>query len=47
MHLDLRAPDGVAAEVERLERLGATVHDDRGELVVMRDPEGNQLCVET
>ncbi|GIE98834.1 VOC family protein [Paractinoplanes rishiriensis] len=56
MHFDLRAPDGVAAEVKRLEALGATVadnqreddqrEDDQGELVVMRDPEGNEFCVE-
>lgn len=47
MHFDLRAPDGVPAEVERLERLGATVADDQGDLVVMRDPEGNEFCVES
>ena len=46
MHLDLRAPGEVAAEVKRLEALGATVLDDRGDLVVMRDPEGNEFCVE-
>jgi len=47
MHFDLRAPDGVAAEVERLKTLGATVHQDQGELVTMRDPEGNEFCVES
>jgi hypothetical protein len=46
MHFDLRAPDGVAAEVKRLEALGATVFDDQGDLVVMQDPEGNEFCVE-
>jgi hypothetical protein len=46
MHFDLRAPDGVAAEVKRLESLGATVAHDQGDLVVMRDPEGNEFCVE-
>jgi hypothetical protein len=46
MHFDLRAPDGVPAEVKRLEQLGATVAHDQGELVVMRDPEGNEFCVE-
>jgi hypothetical protein len=46
MHFDLRAPDGVPAEVKRLEQLGATVAHDQGELVVMRDPEGNEFCLE-
>ena len=46
MHFDLRAPDGVAAEVERLSALGAKVADDQGDLVVMQDPEGNEFCVE-
>jgi len=46
MHFDLRAPDGVAAEVKRLEALGATVAYDQGDLVTMRDPEGNEFCVE-
>jgi hypothetical protein len=46
MHFDLRAPDGVPAEVKRLESLGATVFDDQGELIVMQDPEGNEFCVE-
>jgi hypothetical protein len=47
MHFDLRAPAGVPAEVRRLEALGATVAHDQGDLVVMRDPEGNEFCVET
>jgi len=46
MHFDLRAPAGVPAEVKRLEGLGATVAYDQGELVMMRDPEGNEFCVE-
>jgi hypothetical protein len=49
MHFDLRAPAGVAAEVDRLIGLGATVHStpaDLGDLVVMQDPEGNEFCVE-
>ena len=46
MHFDLRAPDGVAAEVERLEGLGATVAWETNGIVVMRDPEGNEFCVE-
>ena len=47
LHFDLRAPDGVAAEVQRLVALGATVYHDQGDLVAMRDPEGNEFCVET
>jgi hypothetical protein len=46
IHLDLRAPDGVAEEVERLRGLGATVITDGADLVVMADPEGNEFCVE-
>jgi hypothetical protein len=46
MHFDLRAPAGVAAEVKRLEGLGATVAWEVDDLVVMRDPEGNEFCVE-
>ena len=39
--------DDVAAEVARLVALGATRADDApiGDLVVLRDPEGNELCV--
>ncbi len=49
MHLDLQVLD-VAAEVERLTALGATVldpaHDDDGFLtVVLADPQGNEFCV--
>ena len=47
MHFDLRAPDGLAAEVERLRELGATVKYDFGDLIQMQDPEGNEFCVET
>jgi hypothetical protein len=47
MHFDLRAPDGVAAEVKRLEGLGATVFAEHEGLTVMQDPEGNEFCVET
>ena len=50
LHIDLRPTDGAdqAAEVARLERLGATRVDiGQGEVywVVMADPEGNELCV--
>ena len=46
VHLDVRADD-VAAEVARLVALGATASTTRpiGDLVVLRDPEGNELCV--
>ena len=47
MHFDLRAPEGVPAEVRRLETLGATVVAEHHGLVVMRDPEGNEFCVES
>jgi predicted enzyme related to lactoylglutathione lyase len=48
LHLDLR-PDDQAAEVARLEALGAT-RVDIGQgpdvtWVVMADPEGNEFCV--
>ena len=46
LHIDLRAPGAIPDEVRRLESLGATVVHDRGELVVMQDPEGNEFCVE-
>jgi predicted enzyme related to lactoylglutathione lyase len=49
LHLDLRATGSLAAEVERLEGLGATVVrrvDEEGSFwTVMQDPEGNELCV--
>ena len=51
LHLDLRpdAEPGQAAEVARLENLGATLADvgQTGEegWVVMEDPEGNVFCV--
>jgi hypothetical protein len=48
LHLDLR-PDDQAVEVARLLALGAT-HADVGQpedasFTVLRDPEGNELCV--
>jgi hypothetical protein len=49
MHFDLRAPDGpegIEAEVARLEGLGATVFARHEGLVVMQDPEGHEFCVE-
>jgi len=46
VHLDLRADD-LDREVIRLTALGATALDDQPvtDLVVMRDPEGNEFCV--
>jgi catechol 2,3-dioxygenase-like lactoylglutathione lyase family enzyme len=48
LHLDLR-PDDQAAEVARLEALGATRvdvgQDETATWVVLADPEGNELCV--
>jgi hypothetical protein len=47
-HLDLR-PDDQAAEVRRLEELGASRIDigqgDDATWVVMADPDGNEFCV--
>ncbi|MDO9397497.1 MAG: VOC family protein [Herbiconiux sp.] len=48
LHLDFR-PDDQAAEVARLEQLGATRVDvgqgDDVTWVVLADPEGNEFCV--
>jgi hypothetical protein len=46
LHFDLRAPGTVAGEVARLVGLGATVVREGADLTVMRDPEGNEFCVE-
>jgi Glyoxalase-like domain len=46
LHLDLRAPDTIEAEVDRLVSLGATVVRADDGLTVMADPEGNEFCVE-
>jgi len=46
MHFDLRAPGAVAAEVTRLEKLGATVVRRYPAHAVMQNPEGNEFCVE-
>jgi predicted enzyme related to lactoylglutathione lyase len=49
VHLDLRPPDSMAAEVERSKALGATVRervDVEGSFwTVMLDPEGNEFCI--
>lgn len=46
VHLDLRADD-LDNEVTRLTALGATVLNGQpvADLVVMRDPEGNEFCL--
>jgi len=46
MHFDLRPPATMAAEVQRLERLGASVAERRETNTIMNDPEGNVFCVE-
>jgi hypothetical protein len=46
MHFDLRAPGTVEREVTRLEKLGATVWRRHQHHTIMRDPEGNEFCVE-
>jgi hypothetical protein len=46
MHFDLRAPGAIGDEVARLERLGAVVERVDPSHTVMRDPEGNEFCVE-
>ena len=46
VHFDLRAPGSIPDEVARLRGLGATVLREADDLVVMRDPEGNEFCVE-
>ena len=49
LHIDLRPSGSMAAEVERLTGLGATIRgrvDEEGSFwTVMLDPEGNELCV--
>ena len=46
MHLDLRAPDTMAAEMQRLVDLGATIHERNDHRAIMTDPEGNVFCLE-
>ena len=49
IHLDLRPPDSMAAEVDRSQALGATIQqrvDVEGSFwTVMLDPEGNEFCI--
>ncbi len=44
IHLDIETDD-VAAEVERLEKLGATIDKHMERWVVMRAPSGHRFCV--
>ena len=46
-HFDLRAVGSVDAEVERLIGLGASTLRVGDDIVVMADPEGNEICVES
>jgi predicted enzyme related to lactoylglutathione lyase len=51
IHFDLTPASTRDQEVERIRALGATISDDRRNpdgtgWVVMRDPEGNEFCVE-
>jgi predicted enzyme related to lactoylglutathione lyase len=52
VHLDIQPPTGTRDEtVARLAAAGATVHEDHRTAeglgwVTMRDPEGNEFCVE-
>jgi predicted enzyme related to lactoylglutathione lyase len=49
LHLDIAAEEDLEAEVERLEALGASIHNwaegASGVWCVMQDPEGNEFCV--
>ena len=46
LHFDLRSQGDIDAEVARLVSLGAAVVNAGTHLTVMRDPEGNEFCVE-
>ena len=46
LHLDLRALTTMSGEVEHLVALGATVVERFDDITVLRDPEGNEFCVE-
>jgi hypothetical protein len=47
LHVDLRPLTTMAEEVARIEGLGAAVVEAGEWLTVMRDPEGNEFCVES
>jgi hypothetical protein len=46
LHLDLRALTSMDEEVERLVGLGASVVERFDDITELRDPEGNEFCVE-
>lgn len=46
MHFDLRPLTTMRDEIERLEALGAALAERFDSHVIMRDPEGNEFCVE-
>ena len=46
LHFDRRAPGPVADEGRRSTAIGATVSRESEDLTVMRDPEGNEFCLE-
>jgi Glyoxalase-like domain len=46
MHFDLRAPGDAETEVSRLQAIGASVVERLPGHITMRDPEGNEFCVE-
>jgi hypothetical protein len=46
LHIDLRPLTTMAEEVARLEGLGATIVQPGDWLTFMRDPEGNEFCLE-
>jgi len=44
VHIDIETDD-ISAEVERLEKLGATIDERMERWVVMRAPSGQRFCV--
>lgn len=46
LHFDLRPVGTLEDEVRRLTDLGASIADRSEDHMVMRDPEGNEFCVE-
>jgi hypothetical protein len=44
IHLDLTNHERYE-EASRLDRLGARIHEEREDHIVMLDPEGNQFCL--
>jgi hypothetical protein len=46
LHFDLRPVGTLEDEVRRLTDLGASVAERSKDHVVMRDPEGNEFCIE-